>query len=113
MQVTIRKVKKEFGDTPTMLLSDNVVQLEKRFSVAVSNKNDLVTYTLKPKTGESSFVLIQLQFKQDQIVAMQLEDQLGHTTRINFTHVVENPALSQALFQYVPKAGMDVINEGG
>lgn len=111
MQVTIRTVKKEIGETPTMLLSENVVQLEKRFFVSVKNAGSLVSYQLKPKKTDSTFVLIELQFKNNQIIAMHLEDQLGHVTKISFTNLIANPALSPSLFRYVPAADMDVIRE--
>lgn len=112
MQVTIRKAQKELGETPTMLLSANVVQLEQQFAVSVTKQQaGLLVYTLQPKKKDSTFLLIQLSFRNNHIVGMQLEDQLGHRTQIEFSQVLENPTLSAGLFQYVPKPGMDVINE--
>lgn len=111
MQVTIRKVNKEFGETPTMLLSDNVVQLENRFVVTVKNRGKIVSYILKPKKSDSTFNTIELIFQNNQILSMHLEDQLGHMTKIDFSNVIANPTLSANLFQYKPAAGMDVIED--
>lgn len=111
MQVTVRKVKQEIGETPTMLLSENVIQLEKRFLVTATHQAQQSLYTLKPKKTDSTFTVIKLQFNHQRLRAMILEDQLGHVTKIDFSNVAVNPALSPRLFQYVPPAGMDVIQE--
>lgn len=109
LQVTIRKVNREFGETPTMLLSENVVQLEKRFIVTSMKEGSFVTYMLRPRKRDSTFQLIELKFKNNQITNMKLEDQLGHHTQIQFKNVMSNPKLSQTLFQYTPSREMDVI----
>ena len=42
---------------------------------------------------------------------MELVDNFGQTTRLQFSAVVKNPTLDGALFEFTPPPGVDVIGE--
>jgi outer membrane lipoprotein carrier protein len=85
--------------------------LDERFSVTRKTIADAVWYQLKPKKAESTFAVIMLQFSDNRIHAMRLQDHLGHTTQIEFKQVIVNPRLPADLFQYQSTSQMDVIDE--
>jgi outer membrane lipoprotein carrier protein len=111
-QVTIRTLKQASDDAPALLLSHDATQLLQKYTVkALSPTNaKWQWFELRPKMS-SNFVLIKLGFHQRQIQVMDLVDQLGHTTRIQFLNPRFNMKLSSALFTFKPPAHVDVIHE--
>ena len=57
------------------------------------------------------FEHIRLGFDQHNLRTMELIDNFGHTTRLEFSHVQRNPQLAPTLFEFTPPAGVDVIGE--
>jgi len=112
-QVTIRSLKHAAGETPALLLSHENAIIDNDFSVQDVKKSSAEGrwFLLKPKQADSMFDSIQMGFLHNQIQEMQLKDHLGHTTRIQFTHIEANQTLSPALFIFKPPANVDVINE--
>lgn len=115
-QVTIRSIQTTAGDAPALLLSHTVTSLTEHYTVksiqnpSVSSDHNLLWYELIPKKSDN-FAAIQMGFKQDAINEMQLKDNLGHTTRIQFLSAKTNLSLPESLFVFKPKAGTDVIDE--
>lgn len=112
-QVTIRLLTKEVGQSPAMLLSNTNIVLEKDYMVATTNENNssLNWFLLKPKNKNSIFAVIKLGFSSSQIREMVLQDQLGHTTSIEFYNIKLNPGLSSSLFAFRVPPHVDVIDE--
>jgi outer membrane lipoprotein carrier protein len=111
-QVTIRYLSKEAGETPALLLSNTNDTLARDFRVQALPSNSTTRwFLLTPKDKGSVFASIKLAFEQQQIKQMQLQDHLGHITRIQFNHVVINSALSPSLFMFKPPANVDTIDE--
>lgn len=111
-QVTVRVLTKEAGEAPALLLSDTNESLAKKFNVQMlPGRSGLQWFLLTPRSQESMFQAIKLGFANNQIQQMDLQDDLGHTTHIQFTQVVMNKTLSAALFTFKPPANVDVINE--
>ncbi|HSW94294.1 MAG TPA: outer membrane lipoprotein chaperone LolA [Gammaproteobacteria bacterium] len=110
-QVTIRRLQKEAGEVPALLLSNTNETLTKDFSVEKSGDGKTQWFLLKPKDKSSLFEEIKLGFDNQQITTMQLQDHLGHVTMIQFSHGVANRQLSAALFAFKAPAGVDVIDE--
>lgn len=108
-QVTIRSLKNEVGEAPALLLSH--VSTNHYLINKIQNKSNLTWFKLIPKNHESLFAVIQLGFASDQLNEMRLQDQLGHTTHLQFNRIIKNPQLSPALFIFKPPANADVIDE--
>jgi outer membrane lipoprotein carrier protein len=112
-QVTIRLISKEMGETPALLLSNTESTLAKNFSVREGEDSltKMQWFVLTPKNQNSMLAIIKLGFVNHRIMAMFLEDHLGHTTVIEFKNVSLNLALSSSLFQFKVPANVDVIDE--
>lgn len=111
-QVTIRALSKEVGQSPAMLLSNTNIALEKDYVVAKeADASSLNWFSLTPKNKNSVFAMIRLGFNSGQIREMVLQDQLGHTTSIEFFNIKLNPSLASSLFAFQIPRHVDVIDE--
>ncbi len=111
-QVTIRAFTESAGDAPALFLSHPNADIEKNFIVKVlPNKAGVQWYSLTPKSGENNFSNIEMGFANNEIQAMNLKDQMGHITKIQFNHINLNTDLSAALFTFKVPANVDVIDE--
>jgi outer membrane lipoprotein carrier protein len=73
--------------------------------------DDLEWVELTPHEKNTSFEHIRLGFDQHNLRTMELIDNFGHTTRLEFSHVQRNPQLATSLFEFTPPPGVDVIGE--
>ncbi len=110
-QVTIRLLNQEAGETPALLLTRTNAALEKSFSVASQMRSGMQWFRLTPKDKSSLFEAIELGFSHQVIQEMQLTDHLGQKTTIQFNQVRTNGMVSASLFQFIPPAHTDVIDE--
>lgn len=112
-QVTIRKLEQSAGSTPALLLSHVGNVLETDYTVTLSDQKpvDLNWFMLKPKNKDNMFASVLMGFKGKTISEMRLEDHLGHTTAIQFTHAKTNAGLPANLFIFKAPKGVDVIDE--
>lgn len=112
-QVTIRKLTKEVGESPAMLLTNPNVTLEKDYKVEniKPSTKDLQWFSLIPKNQNSMFAKIKLGFNKNEIREMELQDHIGHTTSIAFYNINTNPSLASTLFSFKPPRHVDVIDE--
>ena len=114
-QVTVRAFDEALGDTPASLLSSDAPLAERFEMTDVDGPDGLEWVALKPKAGEggqgaqTSYADIRLGFEGDVLRAMELEDNFGQTTRLDFIDVERNPELDDALFRFEPPPGADVI----
>jgi len=114
-QVTVRKMADTLGGTPAALLAGevgNVSAIEKNFLLSEAPaKNGLAWVEARPKSQDGSFDRVRLGFKNDQLLAMEMHDQFGQVTTVEFSAVERNPGLAPALFRFTPPAGVDVVGE--
>ena len=109
-QVTIRRLDQSTSDAPALLLSDDQTSLSRHFTVKTLQKNSGRWFMLTPKKKEV-FESIQLGFKNNQINEMQLQDNLGSRTVIQFSAVQNNISTPAALFIFQPSKKVDIIDE--
>lgn len=110
-QVTIRKLDKRLTHTPALLLSGSLASINENFEVSHREVGEIADFTLKPKAKDSLFGSLRLSFRDGLINDMQLVDNVGQRTNIQFSAVKLNPPLSADLFVFEPPAGADVIAE--
>lgn len=110
-QVTVKKMGQAIGSTPAALLSGSN-DLEKNFTLRESGEADGLTWVeALPKSQDSGFEKVRLGFAGSDLKTMELFDNFGQTTRVQFSRIDRNPALPASLFKFVPPAGADVIGE--
>lgn len=108
-QVTVRPLDDTLASTPAMLLSggdDIGTHSEVR---ELGEAGGLVWVGLLPKVRDSEFESVRLGFDGALIAVMELVDNFGQTTRIEFTHQVINSTIDVEVFEFIPPPGTDVI----
>ncbi len=110
-QVTIKTLDESMGATPALLLSGGVA-LDEQFIIENSGGEDgWIWLKLSPKTDQSSFRFVLIGLDHSQLAGMELYDNFGQITRIEFSQIKLNPALPKDLFNFVPPKGVDVFGE--
>lgn len=111
-QVTIRSLKTEAGEAPALLLSHQNAALEQDYNIsAINQPGPLQWYLLKPRKNDNMFASVKMGFANKQLKEMVLEDQIGHSTRVQFVKIEMNSALPSSLFVFKAPKGTDVIDE--
>lgn len=110
-QVTQQKVDPRASHTPALLLSGEQQQIEESFTVAGPSSGDEGLFRLTPKDPDSLYVSMRILFVQGIPVEMQLEDNLGQQTSLQFQDPKANPTLNASLFQFEIPPGVDLIVE--
>jgi outer membrane lipoprotein carrier protein len=108
-QVTVKKLDDSLGSTPALLLTGQV-NVEEKFKLEEQGREDGLNWIkLAPKDEESGFKYIFIGLDKGQLAGMELSDNFGQLTRIYFSNIQINPAMNDALFNFVPPKGVDVF----
>ena len=110
-QVTVRNMDSVLGASPATLLAGNL-DVEKLFDLEdAGGQHGLEWVQATPKDSESGFDHVLLGFKGDQLAEMELHDNFGQTTVIEFSKLERNPNFPNKTFHFVPPPGADVVGE--
>jgi len=108
-QVTVRPIDESLRGTPAMLLSGET-SLDESFAVIGSEQIDGVQFvTLEPLQPSPEFESLTVGLTEGQIVSMALLDGIGQRSLIEFSELRRDPPLDDALFDFSPPPGVDVI----
>lgn len=112
-QATRKKLDNQIGNTPALLLSGDPDQIEGSFTVTGYQFDETgeLRFDLHPKDKEAMFSLLRVHFFQGYLRDMYLEDNLGQTTRIEFTRITKNQKLADTVFELKLDDSVDVIEE--
>lgn len=110
-QVTVRKLDKRLTHTPALLLSGSLSSINENFEVSHREVGEIADFVLKPRAKDSLFDSLRLSFREGVINDMQLIDNVGQRTNIQFSGVKLNPPLAPNLFGFEIPPGTDVIAE--
>lgn len=112
-QVTIKDVSESLDDTPAAILSGSE-NVEKHYQVVDKGLIEgLNIFELNPVDSENQFETINIGFHGKQLFLMVMHDNLGQTTRINFSNVERNAAVDSGRFEFTPPDNVDVIDGRG
>jgi outer membrane lipoprotein carrier protein len=112
-QVTVKSMNANLANSPAVLLAGSN-DVDKNFTVTdLGEKDGLAWVQLTPKVKDSDFDSVKLGFKGDDVSVMELKDNLGGLTRIEFVHLQRNPSVSDDAFKFTPPPGADVIGDTG
>ncbi len=110
-QVTVRSLDKMIGSSPAALLAGNR-DIEKTFDVKMDVRQDQLDWVeVTPKDKDSGFERMYLGFKAENLQEMELHDNFGQTTVIEFSHLERNPKLNAQTFKFSPPKGADVVGD--
>ncbi|GHU10922.1 outer-membrane lipoprotein carrier protein [Betaproteobacteria bacterium] len=113
-QVTLKDMDQALGATPAALLMGTGDDVLRQFDLMESGKAESLDWVeARPKKGaDTSFEKIRLGFDAaGKLEKMELFDNFGQTTRLQFFKQQQNPRLASALFVFTPPPGADVIGE--
>lgn len=110
-QVTVNALDDRLGGTPLVLLMGGV-PLEDQFDVTPLGESDGIDWVeLVPKDSSTDFESLFLGLNGDGLAAMELRDNLGQATQIQFKNFKPGAALDDKQFNFVAPDGVDVIGE--
>ncbi|MES2662364.1 MAG: outer membrane lipoprotein chaperone LolA [Pseudomonadota bacterium] len=120
-QVIVKQVDESLQESPAILISGGVKDVEARFSVQrLMLPNGMVRFELTPKqaaensanisSGES-LVKLALEFSNQGLQTMQFQDALDQLTLVELMNVQLNPPLEPKWFSFKIPEGADVIDE--
>ena len=110
-QVTVRSLDKMIGSSPAALLAGNK-DIEKTFDIKPdARQGELDWVEVTPKDKESGFERMYLGFRGENLQEMELHDNFGQTTVIEFSKLERNPKLNATAFKFAPPRGADVVGD--
>lgn len=110
-QVTVNALNERLDGTPLVLLMGGV-PLEDQFTINPLGLSDGVDWVeLVPKDKSSDFEALFIGLNQSGLAAMELRDNLGQATQIQFSNFKPDVSLDDAQFNFVAPKGVDVIGE--
>lgn len=116
-QVTVKKMVDTLGGTPAAILAGEPGQgsslaVGRNFSLSAAGERDgLVWVEARPKAADATFDNVRLGFRGGELAAMEMHDNFGQVTLVEFANVERNPAIGAGLFRFNPPAGVDVIGD--
>jgi outer membrane lipoprotein carrier protein len=109
-QVTVRKVDQAIGTSPAAILFGSG-SLEQSFDVSALPAHDgLEWLRARPRNTDAGFSRVDIGFKNNQPVRIELLDAFGQTTRVDLSHITPNPKVTARDFQFTPPKGVDVVS---
>ena len=110
-QVTVTPLDSS-ASSPAMLLSGDRAVRDGFDVVRSFSVDGLEWVELKPKLEGTDFTSVRIGFKDSAPERVELVDGLDQVTRIELSGVVVNPDLGDAVFDFEPPPGVDVIGGG-
>jgi outer membrane lipoprotein carrier protein len=112
-QATVAPLDESTASSPAMLLSGDQ-RVRDSFDVVQTYTLDGLDWVkLAPKLDGTDFTSVLIGFDGSAPQRLELVDGLNQVTRIAFENVVVNPDLADALFEFSPPNGVDVIGGEG
>lgn len=110
-QVVVKPQGNLLINTPAMLLG-NPKDLTESYSIKEIGENEGWNwFELTPKKQSNNFESVSLAFADNELKAMEMQDNFGQTTRLEFSSVIKNPKLAKNRFKFIPPKGVDVIGQ--
>ena len=110
-QVTVNALNDRVGGTPLVLLMGGA-PLEDQFSVTALGLADGIDwFELIPEDNSTDFEALFIGLNESGLAAMELRDNLGQATQIQFTNFKAGVDLDDKQFDFVAPEGVDVIGE--
>ena len=110
-QVVRRRNDQALGSTPAALLAGRG-DVERAFDWRdLPEADGLEWLGATPKDKESTFSDIRLGFDSSGLAALEIWDNFGQRTRIDFAGLERNPKLPPDLFEFTPPKGADVVGD--
>ena len=107
-QVQVRPFENTLAASPAAIFSGDLDVLGSRFQVTEERSGSIAIYTLEPRATDEVTRQIVLRFDGTRLLDLSIEDALGNRSLVSLTEV-KHGKLADALFQFTPPEGADVI----
>jgi outer membrane lipoprotein carrier protein len=108
-QVTVQPIGDALGSTPAAILAGDGA-LERNFTLIDGGQRDgLAWVTAEPRERDSPFDLIRIGLSDNMLRRMEMRDQFGQITVIDFPDLDTGVNPDPALFRFEPPEGADVL----
>lgn len=108
-QVTIKQYSEMLSGAPVALLDQRKKLTEDFLVTEAGNMQSQDWVKLTPRSKESEFLEIYVGMAKNNLKSMRLIDSFGQSTTIEFEQMQTNVPLDDALFEFRPPAGVDVV----
>lgn len=109
-QVTVRPMSQALGATPAALLAGG--SLEKDFRLKAMDERDGLQWAEAiPREKDSQFQAVRVGFRGNELAALEILDNFGQKSLLNFSQVQSNVALAPERFRFTPPADADVLEQ--
>lgn len=109
-QASSRKLTQALGNTPAALLAGG--QLDQDFVLSAQPSHDGLDWALAtPKAADGSIKSMKVGFKGKELAAVEIVDNFGQRSLLQFSGFAANVALAPDQFRFSPPAGADVVEQ--
>lgn len=108
---TVRPFSDDLQQAPALILSENVDELRKQFSVTSKKEKTLQTFTLTPKVSDGLFQHLLLVFEKGVLKEFSMVSNDGQSSRSVLSNVKVNQALPEEKFYFQVPAGVEVTRQ--
>jgi outer membrane lipoprotein carrier protein len=109
-QASSRKLSQALGSTPAALLAGS--SLEPDFSLSPQPSSGGLDWALAvPKATDGSFKSLRVGFKGKELAAVEIVDNFGQRSLLQFSNFVANAPVAEQQFRFTPPAGADVVEQ--
>ncbi len=111
-QVTVKPMDQGISNAPIMILMKQS-DVTEQFTVREFDQRKLYWIELEPHAKDIEYTRIFIGLEDDNLRAMELQDQFGQSTQIVFENLRTGVVHDPATFKFVPPPGVDVYGVGG
>lgn len=111
-QINVSSLDQTLANSPAALLSQAQLDVATNYEVAAvkGQQEGVMIYHLMPRDPDALYEVLIIEFNGDNLVALQVKDNLGQSTLVDFTNVVMNPEFEENHFEFEIPEGIDVID---
>jgi outer membrane lipoprotein carrier protein len=113
-QATARKQAQALGSTPAALIASatDLRAMEAEFELSNAAPSEGQAWVLaRPRSKDGGLQSVRIGFKGATLATLEILDSFGQRSVMQFTQFEANAPLDNALFQFKPPAGVDVLRQ--
>ncbi|MBJ7467328.1 MAG: outer membrane lipoprotein chaperone LolA [Rhodoferax sp.] len=113
-QATARKQAQALGSAPAALIASatDLRAMEAEFELSNAAPSEGQDWVLaRPRSKDGGLQSVRVGFKGATLATLEILDSFGQRSVMQFTQFEANPPLDNALFQFKPPAGVDVLRQ--
>ena len=113
-QATARKQAQALGSTPAALIASatDLRAMEAEFELSNAAPSEGQAWVLaRPRSKDGGLQSVRIGFKGGTLATLEILDSFGQRSVMQFTQFEANAPLDNALFQFKPPAGVDVLRQ--